>query len=186
MLLHNVSARLRPGGYFIGTTVDKEILLDRLRKESKDGRTIGNSAYKVEFEQDVLHGQIPEFGAKYYFYLEEAIEGDNQKGLPEFLVDKDTLVRLAEEYDLEMPYFMSFMDCRNTMFRDINAPEIVKDRHFYLVEKILTDRKVPELVKKDNMEVVSLYTIFVFKKKEIQPKRHSIEDIIRISSFSTK
>lgn len=45
--LHNVSSRLEPGGYFIGTTIDSERLVYKIRNDGGEKMTIGNSHYRI-------------------------------------------------------------------------------------------------------------------------------------------
>ena len=44
--LHNVTDRLEPGGFFIGTTVDSECVVGKIREEGED-LNIGNSLYRI-------------------------------------------------------------------------------------------------------------------------------------------
>jgi len=75
-LLKNVSCRLKPGGYFIGTIPNTEKLREKmLRKED-----IGNSYYKVEYDRE--RTEFDEFGCSYTFTLNDAVEE-----VPEFAVD---------------------------------------------------------------------------------------------------
>lgn len=75
--LSNVSSKLVPGGYFIGTTLDSNVLVKKLRKiglkEGTDNKyTIGNQFYSVKF----MHRDFPKkkpFGIKYLFYLEDGV-----------------------------------------------------------------------------------------------------------------
>lgn len=64
----NVTDRLADDGVFIGTTIDSERLVHKIR-QSPD-LTIGNDYYHIVFGQDTFDGI---FGLKYYFYLEDAI-----------------------------------------------------------------------------------------------------------------
>lgn len=40
--LHNVSCKLEPGGFFIGTTVDSDRVVAKMRSEGGDKMNIGN------------------------------------------------------------------------------------------------------------------------------------------------
>lgn len=70
--LRNVSDRLEPGGYFVGTTVDAERVIYKIRTEGKEKLNIGNRYYRIQFAQDYFPKEEP-LGIKYYFYLKEAI-----------------------------------------------------------------------------------------------------------------
>ena len=50
--LTNVSSRLEPGGYFIGTTIDSDRMIAKMRSEGKDDLVIGNKFYSIMFGQD--------------------------------------------------------------------------------------------------------------------------------------
>ena len=75
--LNNVSSKLVPGGFFIGTTLDANVLVKKLRtigcKEDAEERyTFGNQFYSAKF----MHRDFPRkrpFGIKYLFYLEDGV-----------------------------------------------------------------------------------------------------------------
>ena len=66
--LKNVSDRLVDGGVFIGTTIDSDRLVHKIRQSPN--LTIGNDYYNIVFGQDTFESY---FGLKYYFYLQDAI-----------------------------------------------------------------------------------------------------------------
>jgi mRNA (guanine-N7-)-methyltransferase len=84
IMLQNVSERLRPGGYFIGTIPDANLIVKRLRQDQKEG--FGNSIFSITFENlkrdegGKLVGFTP-FGCKYMFHLVDAVD------CPEYLVN---------------------------------------------------------------------------------------------------
>ena len=88
--LRNVTDRLRPGSYFVGTTIDADELVYRVRSSNKGDNTISNDFYKVVLPQDSFPKDNGPFGLKYYFYLKEAIGKDNmvtkERLVDEFLV----------------------------------------------------------------------------------------------------
>jgi len=49
--LHNVTCRLEPGGFFIGTTIDAERVVARVRTEGMENLRIGNPFYSIQFGQ---------------------------------------------------------------------------------------------------------------------------------------
>lgn len=116
MLLHNASARLRVGGYFIGTIPNANRIVKRLRAGKK--LCFGNSIYNIRFPSpaDPQPGQPPltpeeeakaveelemtPFGCEYRFTLEDSV-----KDCPEYLVHKKVLVDLAAEFGLEVEIF---------------------------------------------------------------------------------
>ncbi|CAA7048452.1 unnamed protein product [Microthlaspi erraticum] len=95
--LANVSALLRPGGIFIGTMPDANVIIKKLRQA--EGLEIGNSVYGIrfgeEYSQKKFKGRSP-FGIKYVFHLEDAVD------CPEWIVPFHVFKSLAEEYDLEL------------------------------------------------------------------------------------
>lgn len=70
--LANVTDRLEPGGYFIGTTIDSERLVYKIREEGGPSLNIGDKFHKVQFLKDTFSNDCP-FSFKYYFYLMDAI-----------------------------------------------------------------------------------------------------------------
>ena len=113
-MVRNAAEHLKPGGYFIGTTPDANVIWERL----KSGQTnnFGNSVYSVEFDQDSplvaaakqysngnethgkVAGRMPKdlqtFGVGYNFHLEGVVD------CPEFLVNFDALCDIADRHGL--------------------------------------------------------------------------------------
>jgi mRNA (guanine-N7-)-methyltransferase len=110
MYLKNVSDRLRPGGYFIGTTIDSDELVYRVRSSGRNDNTIQNDFLKVVLPQDSFpKDQV--FGLKYYFYLREAIGKSNQSQerlVDEFLVIFPILIKMANDVGLELEMKKNF------------------------------------------------------------------------------
>ena len=135
MLLYNVAARLRPGGFFAGTTVDYDVFMERYRRAQ--GRAFENSVYRVcdiGFERDARPG----FGMDYLFYLKESVPD-----LKESLVPLELLRGLAREYGLEL---------------------VLKERFSNDLQRTLRTESRPPRVQGDQQEVCSLYCVFVFRK----------------------
>lgn len=135
-LLANVSSRLRPGSYFIGTTVDDRAFLERLRM-ARGARHFGNSLYRVSdisFECE----NFADFGSEYTFYLEESIPS-----IKEYLVPFGTLERLAREYGLRLV-------CRERFSSELQG-------------KFKVEAKMPTMGREE-WEICSLYCVFVFVK----------------------
>nr|GMC48425.1 mRNA cap guanine-N7 methyltransferase 1 [Ipomoea batatas] len=73
--LANVSALLRPGGIFIGTMPDANVIIKKLR-EAK-GLGFGNSVYSIEFSEEYSEKKFRPsnpFGIKYKFHLQYDLE----------------------------------------------------------------------------------------------------------------
>ena len=135
-LLRNISARLRPGCFFIGTTVDDREFLERLRRSPTN--EFGNSLYQVHNVQfDKANPQC--FGSKYTFSLSEAIPD-----IPEYLVPFDRLVELAKEYNLEFK--------RKMPFKELYRHFVDKNRNYSISNQ------------DEQWAVCSLYCAFVFQK----------------------
>ena len=106
--LRNVTDRLRPGAYLIGTTIDADELVYRVRSSGTGNNTIQNDFMKVVLPQDGFPTANGPFALKYYFYLKEAIGkeqmefGNEARLVDEYLVIFDVLVKFAAEYGLEL------------------------------------------------------------------------------------
>ncbi|TYJ59172.1 hypothetical protein B9479_000161 [Cryptococcus floricola] len=102
MMIENVSMYLRPGGIFIGTIPNSDLLLERLEELPEDDEqlTFGNSCYSVQFSQRHHTGV---YGHEYRFYLEDAVED-----VPEYLVNWESFESLAAEYNLRLIYKKEF------------------------------------------------------------------------------
>lgn len=107
-MLDNIAECLRPGGYFIATLPDAAVIMRRLRRQSRDGRSFGNSLYQVAFDGgdgDSMTRDPPAlFGTRYDFYLKGVVD------CPEFLVYWPLLVRLCESRGLRPVFRKSFAD----------------------------------------------------------------------------
>ena len=72
--LANVTKRMVDGGVFIGTTIDSDRLVHKIREAgSEKNLTIGNEYFSIVFGQDSFARNDGRFGLKYYFYLADAI-----------------------------------------------------------------------------------------------------------------
>ncbi|XP_076926049.1 mRNA cap guanine-N(7) methyltransferase 1-like isoform X1 [Bidens hawaiensis] len=97
--LANVSSLLRPGGIFIGTMPDANVIVKKLR--AADGLVFGNSVFWIQFDDDFSEKKFKSsspFGIKYKFHLEDAVD------CPEWVVPFNVFKALAEEYDLELVF----------------------------------------------------------------------------------
>jgi len=101
----NVAKLLRPGGHFIGTTVDANVLVRKLR--AADGVAFGNAIVEVRFADAHRKKLFPTrdgpFGLRYAFTLQDAVTDCD-----EWLVPRKSFVALAEEYGLELVEFRNF------------------------------------------------------------------------------
>ncbi|MCJ8746004.1 hypothetical protein PDJAM_G00136820 [Pangasius djambal] len=96
-MLRNACERLRPGGFFFGTTPDAYELVKRL--EQSDSNSFGNEVYRVTFQKK---GDYPLFGCQYDFNLEGVVD------VPEFLVYFPLFVEMAKKYNMRLVYKKTF------------------------------------------------------------------------------
>ncbi|KAB5534754.1 hypothetical protein DKX38_017840 [Salix brachista] len=155
--LANISALLRPGGTFIGTMPDANVIIKKLREA--EGLAYGNSVYWVRFEEEFSQKKFKSsspYGIKYYFHLEDAVD------CPEWIVPFHVFKALAEEYEFELIF--------------------VKNNHEFVLENMKKPENV-ELMRRlgalgdgnqdlstlspDEWEVAYLYLAFVLKKASI-------------------
>ncbi|KAF8201516.1 mRNA capping enzyme [Pholiota molesta] len=100
-MLDNVSRYLRPGGVFIGTIPNADLLLEHLDSipPNAEELSFGNSVYKITFE----NRERPLFGQKYWFFLQDAVEN-----VPEYVVQWENFEQMASEYGLDLLYKKEF------------------------------------------------------------------------------
>mmetsp|Transcript_1916 Transcript_1916/g.2134 ORF Transcript_1916/g.2134 Transcript_1916/m.2134 type:complete len:338 (+) Transcript_1916:278-1291(+) len=150
--LKNVSECLRPGGYFIGTTTDANVLVKKLR--NVEGMAFGNEVYRVQFA-DRHHSKRfsndQPFGIEYTFTLEDAVDT-----LPEYLVPFPVLTQIAEKYGLKLELRANFHDfIREKMTEDVAAE---------LMKKIGVLNPDGSEMSDDEWEATYIYCVFAFKK----------------------
>ena len=116
----NISKALRPGGHFVGTTVDSNVLVRNLRQT--DGLLFGNDVIEVNFDEKHSKKEFlpPGFGIEYSFTLEDAVTD-----CKESLVPLITFAELAKEYDLEIMRWTNFHQYVHEM---LNLPKEGKYR----------------------------------------------------------
>ncbi len=116
----NISKALRPGGHFVGTTVDSNVLVRNLRQT--DGLLFGNDVIEVNFDEKHSKKEFlpPGFGIEYSFTLEDAVTD-----CKESLVPLITFAELAKEYDLEIMRWTNFHQYVHEM---LNLPKDGKYR----------------------------------------------------------
>jgi mRNA (guanine-N7-)-methyltransferase len=156
-MLLNVTERLRPGGFFVGTTPDSNVLVRKLR--GVDGLAIGNDVFRIELDDEfsdkrfasVATGGSP-YGIRYRFTLDSNVDD-----CPEYLVHFPSLQELAREYELELVLVCNFHDFYNEFTSDayLEFRELFKRMH------VLDESGgIPD----DQWDAIYLYTAFAFKK----------------------
>lgn len=153
--LRNVCKMLRPGGYFIGTTVDSNVLVRKLREA--DGLAFWNPVYEVEFDEAFKSKTFPTsetggFGIEYTFTLADAVTKCR-----ECMVPKDVWVELAAEYGLELVEWQNFHDYVHTQL----AGEQTRERASGLWSQIMGDEAMS--MTDEEWEAAYLYTVFAFR-----------------------
>ena len=163
--LTNVVSRLCEGGYFIGSIIDDNILVKRLRnRKTKDNKyineklTFGNEFYSIKFNSKHFPKDKGPYGIQYGFYLEDSIDKrdieGNIKYVGEYIVVFSEFVKLCEEYDLHLVERKNFTD-----FYQENV------NNFYyknIFNKMIKEVNNPS--KYQQWEIIQLYQIFAFRK----------------------
>ncbi|KAK8489451.1 hypothetical protein V6N12_025299 [Hibiscus sabdariffa] len=158
--LANVSALLRPGGTFIGTMPDANVIIKKLRQV--EGMAFGNGVYWIKFDEEFSDKKFKSsspFGIKYKFHLEDAVD------CPEWIVPFHLFKSLAEEYDLELVFVKNSHEFVHEYMK--------KPEHIELMRRLgaLGDGNQDQsTLSPDEWEVAYLYLTFVLKKHG-QPDR---------------
>ncbi|KAK4535645.1 hypothetical protein CDCA_CDCA05G1670 [Cyanidium caldarium] len=178
MLLRNVTARLKPGGFFIGTTPDANVLVRKLR--AAPGWWFGNSVYRIEFEPPPSSETTPlkaggddqadttapaaaktfpadrPYGIRYRFTLDENVED-----CPEYLVHFPSLEVLArEEFGLELLLQMNFHEFFHTFALAKDAPPTYRE----LLRVMRVFHPESHSLSSEEWDAAYLYTVFAFRK----------------------
>ncbi|XP_022603098.1 mRNA cap guanine-N7 methyltransferase [Seriola dumerili] len=124
MMLRNACERLKPGGYFIGTTPDAFELIKRL--EASDSLTFGNEVFKVSFQSK---GSYPLFGCQYHFSLEDVVD------VPEFLVYFPLFEHMAKRYNMRL--------VMKQRFSEFSEEKVKKEHHRSLMMKMMALEPFP-------------------------------------------
>ncbi|KAM4550672.1 mRNA cap guanine-N(7) methyltransferase isoform 1-T2 [Fundulus diaphanus] len=124
MMLRNACERLKPGGFFIGTTPDAYELVKRI--EASDSLSFGNEVFNVSFQSK---GSYPLFGCQYHFSLEGVVD------VPEFLVYFPLFEHMAKQYNMRLVLKQRFSE-----FFD---EKVKKDQHRSLMMKMMALEPFP-------------------------------------------
>jgi len=191
ILLSNACENVKVGGYFLGTTLNSNELIRRLRKSQQEKndkslKLFGSDVYKIDFEKA---DSFSEFGCKYHFKLDGVVN------CPEFLCDLNVLQKLAAAHGFVLEDTFTFREafdrfkdlpkCK-TLLSVINALEPYQPRSSNLTSKVPGDYKHAEgyfneclRQKKENRsqerfsigsisqsewEAISVYQCFIFKR----------------------
>uniref|UniRef100_A0A0N5CEW7 mRNA cap guanine-N(7) methyltransferase n=1 Tax=Strongyloides papillosus TaxID=174720 RepID=A0A0N5CEW7_STREA len=192
-MLQNATENLKEGGYFIGTIPNANLLVSLLRKNKSIHfknkvcsltylGVEGKDQTEEERLKDIMEGNIPLFGGKIDWQLDDLVN------CPEYLVHIPLLVKILEEFNMELVYCKRFDEAID-YFMDVipeseRLLEIIKALEKYPCkpnETQLHDESEYEAAKKAfekqnsrnffgtmskcEWEVTSLYMIFAFRKK---------------------
>lgn len=148
--LANVAALLKPGGHFIGTMPDADVILSKLRKTTSG--EFGNKLYKVTFDKhqkaNALRCAKEPFGLQYEFHLEDAVNH-----CPEWLVSFNELKNLAQQYGLELVLKKNFHEFVN------------EHKQGHDLAGLMHKLGAHGTISPDEWDCVSIYLVFVFRKK---------------------
>ncbi|RYR70172.1 hypothetical protein Ahy_A03g016681 isoform A [Arachis hypogaea] len=177
--LANVSALLRPGGIFIGTMPDANVIIKKLRQGCwcptnlsaitvlTEGLAFGNSVYWIRFDEEFSDKKFKSsspFGIKYTFHLEDAVD------CPEWIVPFQVFQKLAEEYDFELVFAKN---SHEFVHEYMKKPEFVE-----LMRRLgaLGDGNQDQsTLSADEWEAAYLYMSFVLRKRG-QPDKTQTSD----------
>ena len=162
--LLNVVTRLCDGGYFIGTIIDDNVIVKRLRNRKYKGNLyiddkfkFGNDFYFCQFYQKHFHKKDGTYGIKYGFYLEDSLDKRDEigqiKSVKEYLIIFEEFVKLCKEYDLYLVEKKNFLD-----FYQENLKTYQYEKLFYKMVN-LNSSSISQ-----QWEIVQLYRIFAFRK----------------------
>ena len=166
--LYNVSSRLCEGGYFVGTIIEDNVIVKRLRnrKNIPDNKYIneklafGNEFYSVKFFQKHFDKKKGPFGIKYGFYLEDSIDNRDEEGnikyVEEYLIVFKEFVEICKKYGLYLVEKKNF----TKFYQDYIKEEYYKKLSIKMLKDVSTSNM------KSQWEIIQLFLIFVFRKGE--------------------
>ncbi|KAF7684413.1 mRNA cap guanine-N7 methyltransferase [Astathelohania contejeani] len=135
----NVALQLKPGGHFILTIPDAKTIIRRYKKYGND---YGNEYHKIHFLKEEFNEK--ECGIEYEFRLEEAVDN-----CVEYIADLDLLISECSKQEMFLVETKTFLEYFNV--------SVKKDLALY-------NKLVPERLKNEELKVIELYRIVVFKK----------------------
>ncbi|CAD2222208.1 mRNA capping enzyme, putative [Angomonas deanei] len=153
-----VSSALVPGGYFVGTTVNDTVLLNRVREK---GTQFGNSVYTIRMcgECPTLPvGDSVGFGLKYTTSVENLVTDT-----PEYVVPWKAFCALCEKHHLTLEEDASLLE----YFQQNIETEMGKNLCALLSNKRSRDGSIN--LSQEETEAILLYRVFSFKRRDDQP-----------------
>jgi mRNA (guanine-N7-)-methyltransferase len=163
-VLSFVSACLKSGGYFFGTGIDGKQIINYFNLAG-NAQVIRGKLYKIErfFDIDINLNKKP-FGNEYNFTIFDKFDQTNYfntiEESTEYLVNFDTLVRIAKKYSLE-PVNINFFEMNGNNYTNFNG-NIINFKEIYNMGK-WTPKSQP--ITNDELQISFLNSTFVFQKK---------------------
>jgi mRNA (guanine-N7-)-methyltransferase len=160
----SLADRLAPGGHFIGTIPDANVLVRRMRDLPPGENTFGNSLYHITVPQESLDRQqalgMHPFGLRYTFFLQDQVEN-----IDEYLVPWPLLVRLARMAGLQPVLASNFHDFYALVQGGKRAGKKAKKAKD-LIQSMVSGREAAGRsdMSPEEWEVAGLYMVFAFKK----------------------
>eukprot|EP01012_Entosiphon_sulcatum_P019810 TRINITY_DN24769_c0_g1_i1.p1 TRINITY_DN24769_c0_g1~~TRINITY_DN24769_c0_g1_i1.p1 ORF type:complete len:1005 (-),score=151.62 TRINITY_DN24769_c0_g1_i1:26-3040(-) len=157
--IQNVAAHLKPGGVFIGTTVDDRELISRIKTiPGKEGEPVmfGNAVYQVRFPR---RPTVPiSYGVPYEFALESSVDH-----CTEYLIPWSNFATMAQHH-------FNLVAEQEGNFRDFFKKHIVTKKGQFLWQtmvgtELATNVPANPLQKQEMWEAATVYRYFVFKKR---------------------
>eukprot|EP00761_Pharyngomonas_kirbyi_P002018 gb/GECH01002022.1/.p1 GENE.gb/GECH01002022.1/~~gb/GECH01002022.1/.p1 ORF type:complete len:355 (+),score=92.51 gb/GECH01002022.1/:1-1065(+) len=158
MLFRNASVRLVPGGAFIVTTLDAEVLVKKLREQGNENNEFGNDIYRVKFDKKRFPKSEGAFGHRYQFFLEDAISN-----IPEYLVPSSTIRDIAQQHDMKVEMELNFHRLYELYGKHPNFQNLL-----YRIGVFGKDRSINQA----EWEAAYLYKAYVFVKHGTYISRH--------------
>jgi len=150
--IRNIATHLRPGGYFVGTIPDANVLVRKLRNAPGSKMEWGNSVTRIRFEGTNKLFCTGPYGIKYNFYLKDAIDD-----CPEYLIPFNALYKLCAKAGLEC--------VRKDNFHKFFYKYVEKQELRELLGRMNVLTATEQGMSADEWEACFLYTSFVFRKK---------------------
>lgn len=188
MMVRNLCERVRKGGYFIGTTVNSDVLRERL--DESDTNSFGNNIYQVIFDSKE---EFKDYGHRYNFKLEGVVD------CHEYVLKKEVLARIAEKFGMKLVLWQTFSDFFAANSRSRENKDLLKTikaleeypsfnqsgdepNDYTHAEEVISDIKGrkpgsnPKVgtLSLSEWDAASLYVVYAFKKVESEDETFDV------------
>ncbi|KAG8971466.1 mRNA cap guanine-N7 methyltransferase [Tulasnella sp. 425] len=149
-MLRNVTQWLRPGGIFIGTIPNDQLLMERLDELPPDATDLswGNNVYSIRFDNRIKRT----YGQRYSFFLKDAVDD-----VPEYVVHWSNFETLAASYGLKLEFKHTFHE----IFDENHEAPAFAD---LLKRMKVVDENGESHMDPDQWEAANVYLGFAFRK----------------------